>query len=356
MILTILKIIGIVLLCILGFVLAVLILVLVLPVKYSINVSKQPDEKPDALIKVSYFLGLIRARAHYRDIFEAKAKIAWFTVFEMKIPDKDSDDNDEDLSGLDEALDEEFPDESDEEPMTEYKGDESEGANSENEVSGNHEYADNLSQDMNHDNNDETLDDISDSEYAHADDSSDDSGDEEDGIGSANGSEDYDEESEDDGESPLDKIKYKFSEIYDKIEKVRSEVRYYWNIYNSNEGKNSLYAIKKHLKKIFLKILPRKIKAKLTFGFSSPDLTGKIYGIYCLIAHRFTRDSEVIPDFENEIFEGKITAKGYFNLWGILINGLCIVLNRNVLKIIKSVKRHNSRKNDSAEESSQEAA
>ncbi len=316
-ILTILKIIGIVLLCILGFVLVMLILVLVLPVRYSIDVSKMPEEKLKARMKITYFFGIVRALAKYEDIFEVNAKVLWFNIFSMKIPDKDADEEEVSLDDLDDAIDDEFPDEefSDEDLSFE-------------------DYTEN-SEDITE--SDEQISDFTDHTYDT----------------------DYDEdmsESADYDEGPLSKLKYKFDEICDKIDKVRSEIRYYYNIYNSNEGKNALRKIGKHLKKIFRKILPRKISANVIYGFSSPDLTGKVYGVYCLIADRFSKDSEVIPDFDREIFEGRIRARGYFNLCGILINGIAIVLNKDAIKIIRSVKRHMKKKDSGVAEETDKAA
>ena len=316
-ILTILKIIGIVLLCILGFVLVMLILVLVLPVRYSIDVSKMPEEKLKARMKITYFFGIVRALAKYEDIFEVNAQVLWFNIFSMKIPDKDADEEEVSLDDLDDAIDDEFPDE---------------------------EFSD---EDLSFEDYTENSEDITESDEQISD------------FTDYTSDTDYDEdmsEAADYDEGPLSKLKYKFDEICDKIDKVRSEIRYYYNIYNSNEGKNALRKIGKHLKKIFRKILPRKISANVTYGFSSPDLTGKVYGIYCLIADRFSRDSEVVPDFDREIFEGQIKARGYFNLWGILINGIAIVLNKDAIKIIRSVKRHMKKKDRGTAEETDKAA
>ncbi len=63
-----------------------------------------------------------------------------------------------------------------------------------------------------------------------------------------------------------------------------------------------------------------------------------------MIAGRFDRTSSVRPDFERKIFEGDIYCKGHFNLWCILWNGLLIILNRNVLKLYRSYKHHNKKK------------
>ena len=326
-VLKILQIIGIVLLCILGFVLVMLILVLVLPVRYSIDVSKMPEEKLKARMKITYFFGIVRALATYEDIFEVNAKVLWFKIFSMKIPDKDEDDEEVSLDDLDDAIDDEFTDSEDEQPLQEYNP----GSEDENNV------------DIGSD--DEFTDESEISDDADYDtDISDDTA-------------DYDSDmSDDEDEGPLAKLKYKFDEICDKIDKVRSEIRYYYNIYNSNEGKNTLRNTGKHLKKLIRKLLPRKISANVTYGFSSPDLTGKVYGIYCLIADRFSRDSEVLPDFDREIFEGRIKARGYFNLWGILINVIAIVLNKDAIKIIKSVKRHMKKKDSGTAEETDKAA
>ena len=326
-VLKILQIIGIVLLCILGFVLVMLILVLVLPVRYSIDVSKMPEEKLKARMKITYFFGIVRALATYEDIFEVNAKVLWFKIFSMKIPDKDEDNEEVSLDDLDDAIDDEFTDSEDEQPLQEYNP----GSEDENNV------------DIGSD--DEFTDESEISDDADYDtDISDDTA-------------DYDSDmSDDEDEGPLAKLKYKFDEICDKIDKVRSEIRYYYNIYNSNEGKNTLRNTGKHLKKLIRKLLPRKISANVTYGFSSPDLTGKVYGIYCLIADRFSRDSEVLPDFDREIFEGRIKARGCFNLWGILINVIAIVLNKDAIKIIKSVKRHMKKKDSGTAEETDKAA
>jgi hypothetical protein len=298
-ILKILQIIGILLLSLVGLVLLLIILALVLPVTYRISCKAEAGSRPLGFLKLSYFLGLLRARAEYTDALYVKVKVLFFTVFQMKIPDKESGDEEEyDLSELDEAL-EELADEEDAIPE----------------------------------------DTVSEEEFAE-DSSPEEDTDTEESVEEPDDSEETDEQDA----GFFDKIKSKIEEICDKIKKVRSEIRYYKNLYNSNEAKNALFVIRKRLKRIFKKVLPRKAHADITFGFDSPDLTGKVYGIYTMIAGRFDRTSSVRPDFERKIFEGDIYCKGHFNLWCILWNGLLIILNRNVLKLYRSYKHHNKKK------------
>ena len=298
-ILKILQIIGILLLSLVGLVLLLIILALVLPVTYRLSCKAEAGSRPLGFLKSSYFLGLLRARAEYTDALYVKVKVLFFTVFQMKIPDKESGDEEEyDLSELDEAL-EELDDEEDTLPE----------------------------------------DTLSEEEFAE-DSSPEEDSDTEESVEEPDDSEETDEPDA----GFFDKIKSKIEEICDKIKRVRSEIRYYRNLYNSNEAKNALFVIKKRLKRIFKKVLPRKAHADITFGFDSPDMTGKVYGIYTMIAGRFDRTSSVRPDFERKIFEGNIYCKGHFNLWCILWNGLLIILNRNVLKLYRSYKHHNKKK------------
>ena len=334
-ILKILQIIGIVLLSLLGLVLVLVILALVLPVTYRLTLLAEADKQPVGKLKISYFLGLLRARAEYTDAFYVKVKVLFFTIFQMKIPDKgESEEEEYDLSELDEAL-EALDEEEEGEIATEASSEtddsleNTEESSTEDEISA-----------YNSENPAEEPENEAENAFETDEESS----------------ENLDSDEDDaDEDSFTDKIKFKVDEICDKIKRVRLEIRYYRNVYNSNEAKNAIYVIKKRLKKIFSKIIPRRVHADVTFGFDSPDITGKVFGIYTLFAKRFDRTSKVVPDFERKIFEGEIFCKGYFNVWCILWNGLMIILNKNVRKIYKSYKHH-TRTKDKEEAASDKAA
>ncbi len=324
MILKILQIIGIVLLSALGLILVLIILALVLPVRYRLSCTAEADKKPEVLLKISYFFSILRARAEYTDAFYVQVKVLFFTIFKLRIPDDNKDESEEyDLSELDEAL-EALDEEEEESPEN--------------------------TADVTDDPGFEESDNPAESEISDENVSEDEISDDEETIETAESAEEDNPDDEED--SAIHKIKLKFGEICDKIRRARSEYRYYRNLYNSNEAKNAIFTVKKRLKRILKKILPRKAHADITFGFDSPDLTGKVYGIYTLFAKRFDASSCVIPDFERKVFEGNLYCKGHFNLWCILWNALCVILNRNVIKLYRSYKHHSKRKenHEAAEE------
>ncbi len=354
-ILKILSVIGIVLLCLLGLILVLVILVLVMPVKYRIKASKEPEGELNAVFKLTYFFRIVRALAVYEQKkVSVSVKVLWFKLFSMEFPEESEGEEISDEE-FDSFLDEELPDEEDFEITSENDADSGEQSDEpaqiESEVSDDELHNDLFGDD------EETSEDIEESQ------------DDADGTESAGdvGLDDSGTEDEDEPEGFFDrisglieKIKCKYRAFYDKIVKVRSEIRYYRNVLHSNEAAYALRVVKKRLKKIVKLILPRKIRCDLVYGFSSPDLTGKVYGLYCLFRNRFDKKSRVVPDFDNEVFEGYVEAKGHFNLICILHNLVCIVLNKNCRKIYKSVKHHREKAEQEArnneESTSKEAA
>ena len=368
-ILKILSVTGIVLLCLLGLVLVLAVLILVLPVKYRLKASKEKEGELNAVFKLNYFFHILRSVAEYEQKkVNVTVKVLWFKLFSMEFPDS-GDESDISEEDFDAFIDEELSDEEFEMTDSPEQGDESAPDSGSEADSGEScetpESA--VSDEELH--NDLFGDDEDDLYGSDADNASSDGEDSEDngpdgtacegGASYGSGTEDGDSDGSDavsdapDGlfdklSGLMEKIKCKYRAFYDKIVKVRSEIRYYRNILNSNEAAYALRVIKKRLKKVLKLILPRKVTCDLVYGFSSPDLTGKVYGLYCMFRNRFSKGSKVIPDFENEVFEGFIEAKGHFNLICILHNLVCIVLNRNCRKIYRSLKHHRNKSDHEA--------
>lgn len=315
-ILKILKIIGIVLLSLLGTALFLALLVLLLPLRYKISAENRKDSPLKADFKLTYFFRVLRAYAHYEKDVSVSVKVLWFTLFEFKYPsDKNEEESgtlfdfdDEDVDGI---LDEDFS-----------------GADQDHITDTEDEMAD--SGDFLNENAD----------HVSLKDSEENSGNDPDGNAA----------------EKFTKLKYKVREICDKIDKVRSEYRYYHNVLNSNEAAYAYRNLKKRLFRILKKVLPRKVHAGVIYGFDSPDLTGKVYGLYCIFRNRFDRSSHVTPDFDKAFFEGEVYAKGHFNLWCIVYNVLCVALHPGSIKIYRSVRRHRKKKSDAETAGREDAA
>ncbi len=330
-VLKILKIIGIAILFIIGFILVLALMILLLPVKYRISAEKTDDGPLSASFKLTYFFRILRAYAVYEKKLEVRVKVLWFTLFEMKIPsDKVEEELSGDMFGFD---DEDFDEIDDPEDIT----DSAENNEEENDLP-----------DENVDENESPGSDSPETDNADEEITEDSAGDDEtDSLSEGDEENDFDE-----SENIISKLKYKVNEFCDKIDKVRAEYRYYHNVLNSNEAAYAVRNLKKRLMRILKKVLPRRVHADIVYGFDSPDITGKVYGLYCIFRNRFDKSSVVRPDFDKAVFEGIVFAKGHFNIWCIIYNAAVFVLSPSSIKIYRSVRRHRNKKyeQDSSED------
>ena len=79
----ILKIIGILILLILGLILAAILLILFVPVRYRADISF--DGKPDGEAAVSWLLQAVRIRMSYHEHADVSGHVLWFKLFDMRL-------------------------------------------------------------------------------------------------------------------------------------------------------------------------------------------------------------------------------------------------------------------------------
>lgn len=79
----ILKIIGILVLLILGLILAAILLILFVPMRYRADISF--DGKPDGEAAVSWLLQAVRIRVSYHEHADVSGQVLWFKLFDMRL-------------------------------------------------------------------------------------------------------------------------------------------------------------------------------------------------------------------------------------------------------------------------------
>lgn len=86
----ILKVIGVILLVILGLILAAVLLILFVPVRYRADVSF--EGKPDGEAAVSWLLHLVRIRVSYHEHADISGRVLWFKLFDVRLwPSEDEE-------------------------------------------------------------------------------------------------------------------------------------------------------------------------------------------------------------------------------------------------------------------------
>ena len=288
--LSILKVIGIILLCILAFVLFLVILILVCPINY--RGDARFEEKADAHVKVGWMF-FIR---FYLDVKDNKpdyaAKLFGIRVFPKKKKEEKEDDHlfsEEESDAEDKKTGDKDADSVKKaEEKTEEKTGEKTGEKTE--------------------------------------------------IAETSGNEEEQEE-----KTPL----------IEKIENLAEKVIHIWDnttcaladeksvlfrFISRKSTKNSLIWTKDFLIKGLWHIRPRKLKGSLELGLDDPATTGYIFAALSQFYDAYYENFELTPEFEEKTIKGELELKGHIVLGYIVMKALRLYLRKQFRQFLKNAK------------------
>lgn len=295
-VLHVLAIIGIVLLCIIAFLLVVLLAVLFAPIRYRLYVEKEDGWKKENIhirADISWLAGIIRVKARFFEPQILKVKVLFFTVFDLFKEKKEKRQSKKNLKRQ----------------KTDQKTEKS-TVNEKPKVQNS------------------AAEKVPPEEKAPAQDA------EEETAGT-----------EETGKSPsllerLEKIRYTICSIYDKIKATKETAGYYKELLQSEEFKSCLSFVTGKTGKLLRHILPKRIRGYLLFGTGQPDQTGYILGMISIIRGMRGYDKfHIEADFERQIVEGKIQCKGRIRLATVGILALQIYQKKELKELISKWKR-----------------
>lgn len=81
-------------------------------------------------------------------------------------------------------------------------------------------------------------------------------------------------------------------------------------------------------KKLLKHILPTKLQSKIVFGTGDPCSTGQALGVMSIVYSYYGDKVRIIPDFENKILEGKHEARGRIRLVTLLMIVIKLILDK----------------------------
>ena len=101
---------------------------------------------------------------------------------------------------------------------------------------------------------------------------------------------------------------------------------------------DGLEKAKKYIDKTCKFILPRKKKIVLHIGFDDPSYTGKALGILGLIYAKCGKTMEVFPNFSQKELKASVLFKGRVRGISILIIGLKIIRDKAIKRLLRNIK------------------
>lgn len=129
-------------------------------------------------------------------------------------------------------------------------------------------------------------------------------------------------------ERVADKIERKTAAAKKKLRRLQK----FWNL--SCTVKTREY-LKKYIPRTLKHILPRKVKGYVHYGMDEPYKTGQVTGYLSLLPFVYQKGLSMRPDFEQKVLELDMKLKGRIRL-GYLLR---IVLNINIWRTLKVAKK-----------------
>ncbi len=132
-----------------------------------------------------------------------------------------------------------------------------------------------------------------------------------------------------------DSIRNKFEKLKDIITKIRHKWRLIYDFWLDELNKQGMKYTWHIIKKLLKHILPTKLKSELIIGTGDPYSTGQVLSVISFFYGFYGDKVSVIPDFENSRFEGKHYARGRIRAATILII-VCRLLLDKRFKYLKN--------------------
>ncbi len=299
--LLILKIIGIILICILGMVLFAVLCALFVPLRYQIEVMREEGEgKPPVVVrvKVTWLLHLINVLLRYPADVYVRVRIFLFTLFQ--IPEKQHKPSRRKKAGGSGAKSSEQPEEKTEVQDTEENAPPAEkagGSGAERTVQR--------------------------------------------------------EEKEDTRHKILckirhltakikaffQKIQYTICGFCDKIESTSDTIKYYCDILRSDAFARSFALCKEQLGIILRAVRPDRFEADMIVGTNDPASTGEILAVFGMLYPYVGEHVRVVGDFERAHIEGRMFLKGKVRAFTFLCIAVRVYRNKDIRTLIKLFKK-----------------
>lgn len=300
-ILTILKITGIVLLCIIALILILAAIVLFVPIRYRIRADKPLEEDFTAFAGISFLLHILSGKIVYDKDIDYNIRLFGLKIYPRKKKDDISDGPVTDVN----------PGEKEEQIKPE------EDIPTQDISETGYEIDWNESESVSEPENDDSQD-----------------------IETSEEDDDLFDKAEAFIEGIIEKISSKYGSISEKYESIRFRIRFFDKMRNDDRNQEAVAYLKKKALKLLKKLAPRRVRGFVHFGFEDPATTGKILMYLALVYPILPRKLTIDPGFDDTDVYGNIYIKGHFSLITPALCFLGIYFNKDIRRMRRLFKKY----------------
>lgn len=139
-------------------------------------------------------------------------------------------------------------------------------------------------------------------------------------------------------ESFLDKIEYKYKKIRDKLREIARKKEKVMGFLTNEIHQAAFLKVISELKRLLLRLRPQKIMGEIEFGFDDPAWTGQVLAGISILYPYFADCFQIIPDFEEKKLRGQLEIKGKISAKNFVALGLRVILDKNVRMTLRHIK------------------
>ncbi len=137
----------------------------------------------------------------------------------------------------------------------------------------------------------------------------------------------------------FENIQYTIQNICDKIRSVSDTIEYYREVIAGETFQRSFALCKGELQKIARSLKPKRFEAALVVGMDDPASTGEILAVCGMLYPILGPKVNVAGDFEKKRLEGRVFVKGKIRLFTFIRTAVRIYFNKDIRKLYGLLKK-----------------
>lgn len=137
----------------------------------------------------------------------------------------------------------------------------------------------------------------------------------------------------------FDKIRYTISNICDKIKKILETKDKIIEFISDEVHQAAFGRVTKEFIALIRYLRPRKLKGYIHFGFAEPYDTGRALALLSVLYPFYGEKIQIEPEFERKVLEGHITMRGRAHVFPFVLTVCRLFLDKNVMTAYKNFRR-----------------
>lgn len=135
------------------------------------------------------------------------------------------------------------------------------------------------------------------------------------------------------------KIKYTFKKICDTIRSLLEKKDTLLEFIEDEIHRSAFFTALKELRRLLRFLKPKRLEADIHFGFEDPSITGKVLGLISMIYPFLGKHTNIQPDFEHRVLEGDIAISGKLRVLYVVVVGWNLIWNKNVRTTFRHIRK-----------------